>query len=356
MNRLNYDYSYIAHLLHCLVSHSKAFPLSLLLVPGKWFQVSLALLEQCACAQTRQHALSTFDLLARAAYFKILAAMLRARRNSRLAESLGPPMRFADVETVEKSKDGTPVTSKPPSGGRLPPSSRSRPGKENRYLGDTRERSPISNNRQTPNSTYPASLCGSSGNVKKSVKLVLVGGQTPSSTFPISLPINGASSSQNTRVTEPHTPVPTEQEKGGSVLVEEKATSDHAPSDNTTNGMGAAVSTTAGPSAAMHKSKSVPQHLEAGHSQSPRTEEGQLPAQRSLLPSKLHLDRAMVRHGSEDRGIHAPLSSTAPPGAWQSTDVVTLVSATGERRFKRMKLLGTGGSSKVSQLDFTHTP
>ena len=261
---------------------------------------------------------------------------------------MGPPVRFTNADVVDEFKEEAALVlpSKPPSGGRPPLSSRSRLGKENKYHGGTpRERSPISSNRQTPNSTYPASLCGSSGSIKKSVKLV--GRQTPSSTFPVSLPINGGATSQNTRDTEHHTPLPTERQV--SQVLEEKATCDHPPSDNTSGCVVPAKPVTSSEAhRAIHKSKSVPYQLEAGL---PQSEDSQQPTQRSLLPSKLNLGGAVTRRVSEDRGVPTPLSSVAPPpsGLRQDTDIVTLASASGGRRFKRMKLIGTGGSSKVSE-------
>ena len=261
--------------------------------------------------------------------------MLRQRRsNNLLAESLGPPVRLLCAENGEKAEDKSAQRSassrKPP----LSTSSLARAaishGKENRYqCGTPREtQAPSNNSRQTPNSTYPNSMCGNSGSINKSVSLA--GGQTPSSTFPVSLPITGApTTQQDTGITEPDAfPYPEETNK--------------------------------------------PVHT------SPNEEPGTEEIKTDRISRVVDVD-VSVRRGSDDRGTPAPTTTTTtaptnlpppslppppPPPSQPSTtpavtngqplnqgtlgsDIVIMASNAGEMRFKRLKLLGCGGSSKV---------
>ena len=267
--------------------------------------------------------------------------MLRQRRsNNLLAESLGPPVRLLCAENGEKAEDKSAQRSassrKPP----LSTSSLARAaishGKENRFqCGTPREtQAPSNNNRQTPNSTHPNSMCGNSGSINKSVNLA--GGQTPSSTFPVSLPITGApTTQQDTGITEP----------------------DAFPSPEETN--------------------------KSAHT-SPNEESGTEEVKTDRISKVVDVD-VSVRRGSDDRGTPAPTTTTAattttttaptnlpppslppPPPSQPSTtpvvtngqplnqgtsgsDIVIMASNAGEMRFKRLKLLGCGGSSKVRE-------
>lgn len=297
--------------------------------------------------------------------------MLRARRNINL-ESLGPPKRFADMEECEKADEASvqrqPLTRVPTPLSSATPRQTSH-GKENVYqAGTPRDRPPSVYNRTTPNSTYPNSLCDSSGSIKKSVKLSgSHGQQTPSSTFPVSLPITGGQTQQN-GVTEPESSIATEtQQPTPHIAAEGKVQSsianDHhqAVTDANTCDSVAATRDNRLPNSSscqsvIHKSKSVPHHLEAGgvgHGGVNQVDGHLITAQRNLLPSKLNIDQGMTRRASEDRGI---LASAAPALRLlkHESDIVTLTSATGEKRFKRLKLLGCGGSSKVSMNGHTH--
>ena len=260
--------------------------------------------------------------------------MLRQRRNNNLlAESLGPPVRLPCTENGENKVEEK--SAQRPASSRKPPLSTSSlaraaisHGKENRYqCGTPREKqapAPTNNNRQTPNSTYPNSMCGSSGGNMKSVDLA--GGQTPSSTFPVSLPITGVPNTrQDTGITEPDTfPAPEE--------VTDKVHTN--PNEE-------------------------PPGVEAN---SIRTDK---------ISKVIDVD-VSLRRGSDDRGTPAPATTTAtnppppslPPLPPPSTtpaatngqpliqdpagDIVTMASKAGEIRFKRLKLLGCGGSSKAS--------
>ena len=306
--------------------------------------------------------------------------MLRARRNINLAESLGPPTRFANVDEVndeEKNVQRAPSSRRPPLSSASVTTNHGH-GKENRFQAATpRERPPLTtaNNRQTPNSTYPASLCGSSGSIKKSI--ALIGTQTPSSTFPVSLPITGAPSAQEPGLTETDGLVVTETRKEVSQTFEGKrrlSTNEQTAAKETNTCEGVAATKEDKPplmredkasptkeekqasyQSVIHKSKSVPQHLEAGVNHNGK--DGQSQTQRNLLPSKLNLEQAMTRRASEDRGTLTPFSGAPPPSRpiKPDSDIITLTSATGEKRFKRLKLLGCGGSSKVYRnIDHTY--
>lgn len=268
--------------------------------------------------------------------------MLRQRRsNNLLAESLGPPMRLLQCaengeKVEEKSSQRSTSSRKPP----LSSSSLARAaishGKENRYQCATPRETPApSNNRHTPNSTYPNSMCSSSsGSVSKSVvNLAGHGGQrTPSSTFPVSHPITGApDTQQDTGITEPDTfPAPEQTDK------------------------------------ALH---TVPND-EPGSTEEIKTER---------ISKVVDVD-VSLRRGSDDRGTPAPTTTTAaaatnppppslpvapPPPSSQpgmtpaatngqslsqgtaGGDIVVMASNAGEMRFKRLELIGCGGSSKV---------
>lgn len=268
--------------------------------------------------------------------------MLRQRRsNNLLAESLGPPMRLLQcAENGEKVEDKSCHRStssrKPP----LSSSSLARAaishGKENRYQCTTPRETPApSNNRHTPNSTYPNSICSGSGSVSKPVvNLAGHGGQrTPSSTFPISLPITGApDTQQDTGITEPDTfPAPEPTDKASHTI----------PNDE------------------------------------PGTEEIKTERISKVVDVDVNL-----RRGSDDRGTPAPATTSAaaaatnppppslptappPPSSQPGTtpavaatngqplsqgtvgDIVVMASNAGEMRFKRLELIGCGGSSKV---------
>lgn len=298
--------------------------------------------------------------------------MLRARRNSNLAGSLGPPMRFSDVEESMVDEN---LVQQPPSSRRPPLSSATRGshGKENRFqAGTPRERPLTVNNRQTPNSTYPTSKCGSSGRPKKSFDFV--GAPPPSSTFAVSLSATGVPSSQDTPLTKPNTPLASEAQKNSirtneekeRVIVRDQSTVEVARHQETNtcdgvertreeqllhNGDVQQLPTSSSHQSLVHKSKSVPQYLEALMSQNSigATEDGHLAPQRGLLPSKINPEQSSVRRASEDRGIPAPLPSMVANSQTVKAglEVVTLPSAAGEKRFQRLKLLGCGGSSKV---------
>ena len=250
--------------------------------------------------------------------------MLRQRRNNNLlAESLGPPVRLLCTESgenkvEEKSSQRSASSRKPP----LSTSSLARTaishGKENRYqCGTPREKTapaPTTNNRQTPNSTYPNSMCGSSGS-NKSVKFV--GGQTPSSTFPVSLPITGVPNThQDTGITEPDAfPAPEE--------VTDK----------------------------VHTSPN--EELPAIEANSIKTNE---------ISKAVDVDVSQLRRGSDDRGTPAPTTTTTttttnppppslppPPPSSTTPAPVMMESKAGVVRLKRLQLLGCGGSSKVER-------
>ena len=299
------------------------------------------------------------------------AVMLRARRNSNLAGSLGPPMRFSDVD--ESMVDEKPVQL-PPSSRRPPLSSATRGsnGKENRFqTGTPRERALTVNNRQTPNSTYPSSKCGSSGRPKKSFNFI--GAPSTSSTIALSLS-SGVPSSHGTPLTKPDTPLVSEARKDSAQTNGEKALvsarDQSSPEEaghgevNTCDGAECTREeqlshsrdsqqppTSSSYQSQVHKSKSVPQYLEAVMSQNVigGTEDGHLASQRGLLPSKMNPEQSSVRRASEDRGVPAPLPSVVASSliVKAGSEVVALSSATGEKRFQRLKLLGCGGSSKV---------
>lgn len=308
--------------------------------------------------------------------------MLRARRNSNLAESLGPPLRFTDIEvsrTVEEK-----VVHRPSASSRRPPISvtRANQGKENKFRETPRGKPPTGANRQTPNSTYPASLGGNSGSIKKPASL---GGQTPSSTFPVSLPITAPNSQDVVGITEPDstsqaaeihkngTPSTVGEEKhsipkyqptaaaetnnqGGTLDAREETYNNpkNQPTTGTeTNHQRGTLTTREELPSSMsyqsviHRSNSIPKLLV--NQNGTCTDEGHLSTQRNVLPSKLNLDQAMNKRGSEDAGIPVPLPSVAPSLQMfdHDPDMVTMVSTAGEKRFKRLKLLGCGGSSKV---------
>jgi hypothetical protein len=281
--------------------------------------------------------------------------MLRQRRsNNLLAESLGPPVRLLCAENgekvEEKSSHRSASSRKPP----LSSNSMSRAaishGKENRYQCATPRETPApsnNSNRQTPNSTYPNSMCGGSGSISKSSVVSLAGGQrTPSSTFPVSLPITGAPDTQrDTGITEPDAfPAP-------------------EPTDKAVN----------------TEVRTIP-------SDEPGTEEIKTVDRISKI---VDVD-VNLRRGSDDRGTPAPAATTttttttntaaatnpppppslppAPPptssqpgmtpaastngqplsqGTALAGDIVVMASNAGERRFKRLELIGCGGSSKV---------
>ena len=244
----------------------------------------------------------------------------RTRRNHLQVINLGPPERFINAEN-EDTKVEDKLAQRPASS-RRPPLSVTRPvighGKENRYQSGTpREKTAPSNNRQTPNSTYPNSVCGSSGSINKSVNLP--GGQTPSSTFPVSLPITGAPNTQDTGITEPDT------------FTAPEGTGQLHTSPNDEPGV------------------ETSRNCDGG-----RTDE----ISKALATS---------RRGSEDRGTPAVATTNPPPPPPPSVtptnphllsqdpgDIVTMASGLGEKRFKRLKLLGCGGSSKVRTDDCTN--
>lgn len=299
--------------------------------------------------------------------------MLRARRNSNLAGSLGPPMRFSDVDESmvdEKSVQQPSSSHRPP----LSSATLGSHGKENRFHAGTPRERPLSvTSRQTPNTTYPTSKCGSSGRPKKSFDFVGAG-PPPSSTFAVSLSATGVPSYQDTPLTKPNTPLASEahnvsvqtNEEKARVSIRDQSTAEVARYGETNtcdgvegtreeqllhNGHSQQLPTSSSHQSLVHKSKSVPQHLEAvmSHGGIGTAEDGHLIAQRGLLPSKMNPEQSLVRRASEDRGIPASLPSmvanSQPVKA--GSEVVTLSSATGEKRFQRLKLLGCGGSSKV---------
>ena len=271
--------------------------------------------------------------------------MLRQRRsNNLLAESLGPPVRLLCAENGEKAEEKSAQRSalarKPP----LSTSSLSRAaishGKENRFQCATPRETPApSNNRQTPNSTYPNSVCGSSGSINKSVRFA--GGQrTPSSTFPVSLPITGApSTQQDTGITEPDTfpaPEPTD-EAGHTSPINEAPGTEEIKTDRTSKIVDVDVNLRRGsddrgipPAPATTTTTTAAAAAAATTNPLP-------PSLPSLPPSQPGSTPAAMAT------VSGQPQSQVPVGG----NIVTMVSNAWEMRFKRLKLLGCGGSSKV---------
>ena len=277
--------------------------------------------------------------------------MLRQRRNNNLlAESLGPPVRLLCTENGEKVDDKSAQRStlsrKPP----LSASSLARAaGKENRYqCGTPRETPAPCNNRQTPNSTYPNSMRSNSSAIK-SVNLV-AGQRTPSSTFPVSLPITDApNTQQDTGITEPDSfPAPEPTHKAECTSPNEEPGTEEIKTDRISKVIDVDVSlrrgsddrgiptqatgtTTTTTTAAAATTNPPPPSLSSAPPPPP-------PSQPSATPAS-----TVSLHGQ-------PLSQQGPAVATSvgvGGDVVTMASNAGQMRFKRLKLLGCGGSSKV---------
>ena len=298
--------------------------------------------------------------------------MLRKRHlNNILAESLGPPLRLTSTEN-EEAKIGEKSIKRPASSRRPPLRSTSlasaraaiSQGKENRYhSGTPLGRPALSSNRDTPNSTYPNSMCDSTDSVNKSVSLLAgVGAQTPSSsTFPttcVSLPITGDPNTQQRRRQQEDVNAITEPD-GSTVSNEtDEADSSHENGERGVEEIGTdrVSSKVIGANMNRQISNDRGTPIETDLSRNDRILSG---------------EADVIRRGSNDRGIPTSLSVAAvatnrPPSApsqpnmpiavnsqplnQESEDIVTLASGVGEMRFKRLKLLGCGGSSKVSKI------
>ena len=209
--------------------------------------------------------------------------------------------------------------------------------KENRFVYKTPTHNPINYinpHKETPNCTFPGVHESKNVSAQRSEQLRM----TPSSTLPISIPQSNERTgktrntplhSYNHANSQAHTPATSKLAQMNGYH--------HQPPQS------ASLLTDDDRSVPIHRSKSVPQQLG------------------SISASKSHeqLNKQVVPHGKPPLNITAtnqqpvtqPVSSVRTPSVGSppelDSDVVVMKSQGNGRRYKKLKLLGTGGSSKV---------